>query len=188
MVEFQRIVGCRPGELCGIKPSMIDKTSDVWEIRLENHKTAYRGKSRTIYVGSRAQAVLMPFLLRPADEYCFSPSDAMRRKREERHAQRKTPLTYGNRPGSNVKKKPAKRPGACYTTQSYARSIKNACEANGIESWAPNQLRHSAATRFRKNEGLEAAQVMLGHSELGVTQVYAEADRQKAIEVARRIG
>jgi integrase len=188
MVEFQRLVGCRPGEVCSIKPAMIDKSEDVWEIRLERHKTAYKGKTRTIYVGAKAQAVLMPFLLRPAEDYCFSPAEAMRRCREERHANRVTPMNEGNKPGSKRKKKPAKAPGGCYTTQSYARSIKNACEANGIECWAPNRLRHSAATKIRKQFGVEAAQVTLGHSELGVTQVYAEADRAKAIEVARRIG
>lgn len=38
----------------------------------------------------------------------------------------------------------------------------------------PHQLRHSAATRLRKQYGLEAAQVILGHKVLTVTQVYAE--------------
>jgi site-specific recombinase XerC len=45
--------------------------------------------------------------------------------------------------------------------------------------WAPNRLRHSAATEIRKNFGLEAAQVILGHSAADVTQIYAERDMQK---------
>lgn len=49
--------------------------------------------------------------------------------------------------------------------------------------WSPNQLRHTAATRLRKEYGLEAAQVILGHATLTVTQVYAE----KNIEAARKI-
>lgn len=49
--------------------------------------------------------------------------------------------------------------------------------------WSPNQLRHNAATRIRKDYGLEAAQVILGHQTLTVTQVYAE----KNIEAARRV-
>jgi site-specific recombinase XerC len=44
------------------------------------------------------------------------------------------------------------------------------------------------ATNVRKSHGIEAAQVLLGHSEIGVTQIYAEADREKAIEVIRKIG
>jgi integrase len=189
MVEFQRLCGCRPGEVCGIKPSMVvDRSSEVWELKLQKHKTAYKGKSRTLYVGPKAQAILTPFLLRGADEYCFSPADAMKRVRDQRHAERTTPPNQGNRPGTNKKRKPAKKPGECYTTGSYSRSIRSACEANGIERWAPNRLRHSAGTQIRKQFGIEAAQVTLGHSELGVTQVYAEADRDKALEVARRIG
>ena len=39
--------------------------------------------------------------------------------------------------------------------------------------WHPHQLRHNAATRLRKEFGLEAAQVILGHKTLAVTEVYA---------------
>jgi site-specific recombinase XerC len=57
-----------------------------------------------------------------------------------------------------------------------------------LEHWSPNQLRHTAATIIRERFGLEAAQVILGHSELTVTQVYAEMDQKKAIEIALKIG
>jgi site-specific recombinase XerC len=49
-------------------------------------------------------------------------------------------------------------------------------------------LRHSFATRVRKEYGLEATQVMLGHSRADVTQVYAERDEQLAARVAAKIG
>ena len=54
--------------------------------------------------------------------------------------------------------------------------------------WHPNQLRHSFATRVRKHHGLEAAQVLLGHSRADVTQVYAERDEALAATVAAKIG
>jgi site-specific recombinase XerC len=57
-----------------------------------------------------------------------------------------------------------------------------------VPHWHPNQLRHSAATAIRKQFGLEAAQVILGHSRADVTQVYAERDSARAIEVVRKIG
>lgn len=44
MVRFQLLVGCRPGEVCSITPGMVDRTDDVWEINLDKHKTAWRGK------------------------------------------------------------------------------------------------------------------------------------------------
>lgn len=49
--------------------------------------------------------------------------------------------------------------------------------------WHPHQLRHNAATELRKRFGIEAAQVILGHCSLDVTQVYAAKD----VEAARRI-
>ncbi|MDB5311932.1 MAG: hypothetical protein JWO38_6134 [Gemmataceae bacterium] len=54
--------------------------------------------------------------------------------------------------------------------------------------WHPNQLRHSFATRVRKEHGLEAAQVLLGHAKADVTQVYAERDLDLAVSVAAKIG
>ena len=54
--------------------------------------------------------------------------------------------------------------------------------------WHPNQLRHTFATRVRKEHGLEAAQVLLGHSRADVTQVYAERNEELATVVAAKIG
>jgi len=47
-----------------------------------------------------------------------------------------------------------------------------------IDRWHPHQLRHNAATQLRKEYGLEAAQVILGHKTITVTQVYAEKNRR----------
>jgi hypothetical protein len=58
MVRLQRLVGCRPGEIGATTPGMIDRTSEVWEIRLTNHKTAWRDHERAIYVGPKAQEIL----------------------------------------------------------------------------------------------------------------------------------
>ncbi len=32
MVRFQLATGCRPGEVCSLKPSMVDRSKEVWEI------------------------------------------------------------------------------------------------------------------------------------------------------------
>src|SRR6185369_5668350 len=50
--------------------------------------------------------------------------------------------------------------------------------------WHPNQLRHTFATKVRKEHGLEAAQVLLGHSKADVTQVYAEKNHELASALA----
>jgi integrase len=55
--------------------------------------------------------------------------------------------------------------------------------------WHPNQLRHSAGTLIRRECGLEAAQLVLGHASAVVTDaVYAERDAAKVASVIRQIG
>jgi integrase len=188
MVRFQQLVGCRPGELVRITPSMVDRSGDVWTISLKEHKTAYRGKSRTLYLGPKAQAILKPYLLRGADDPCFSPQESESQRLAVRHENRRTSMSCGNRPGVSKTRNPKRSPSRQYTTGSYARAIKYACQRAKLEHWHPNQLRHSAATAIRKEFGIDAASVILGHSSLDVTQVYAEKDEAKAKEIARRIG
>ena len=188
MIRFQQLVGCRPGELCSITPAMVDRSEDVWLIKLAKHKTAYRGKDRIIYVGPQAQAILQKYLLRAADSACFSPQESEKQRLQAKHDARVTPMSCGNKPGSNRTRTPRKTPGTAFDTGSYAHSIKGACRRAKVASWAPNQLRHNAATLVRKHYGLEGAQVILGHSDIGISQVYAERDTSKAIGIARAIG
>lgn len=188
MVRLQLLTGARPGEICALRAGDIDQAGDVWEARLEKHKTAHHGRERTIYLGPQAQDVLRPFLDRLADAYLFSPAEAVVEVRAERHAARKTPLSYGNRPGSKHTASPKRPPKLCYTTQSYGRAVSRACEKAGVPKWSPNQLRHLLATRVRREYDLDAAKTLLGHSEIDTTQIYAEKDRRRAIEVAREIG
>ena len=54
--------------------------------------------------------------------------------------------------------------------------------------WHPNQLRHTVGTEIRARHGLEAAQVVLGHSNAKITEVYAERDLGLAREVMRQSG
>ena len=71
---------------------------------------------------------------------------------------------------------------------SYRRAIHRACESVNVPSWKPNQLRHNAATRIRREYGIEEARIMLGHQDAGVTEIYAERDRGKALEIAEEVG
>jgi integrase len=54
--------------------------------------------------------------------------------------------------------------------------------------WHPHQLRHNAATRLRKEFGLDVARAVLGHASAAVTEVYAEMDLEKAAEAMERVG
>lgn len=63
MVRFQRLTGCRPGEVCILRPCDIDKSDDVWLYRPESHKTEHFGRERVILIGPKAQEILRPYLL-----------------------------------------------------------------------------------------------------------------------------
>ena len=188
IVRFQLTTGCRPHEACCIRPMDIDRSGKVWIYRPESHKTEHHDRDRVIPLGPRAQAIIMPYLDRELDEYLFSPNESERLRRLDASRKRKTPLSYGNRPGTNRKKQPKKTAGEYYTTMSYGRAIARACKKAEVEHWTPNRLRHTAATKIRREYGLEAAQIILGHATADVTQVYAERDIQKAIDVAEEIG
>jgi len=55
--------------------------------------------------------------------------------------------------------------------------------------WHPNQLRHTAATRLRREFGIDVAQSILGHRlGSGITEVYAEADAEKLAGIVERVG
>ncbi len=190
MVDVQLYTAARPGEVCRLRPvDFIDTAGKVWTARLETHKTAHHGRERLIYFGPKAQAVVAPFLAdRPLDRFLFSPAEAEVERRAELHEKRTTPLSCGNRPGTNRKRTPCRRPGACYTADTYARAIRRACIAAGVPTWSPGRLRHNAATEIRRQFGIEAAQLLLGHAKADVTQVYAEVNHAKALEVAAKVG
>jgi len=189
MVNLHRLLGCRPGELVAITPAMVNRTKGVWRIEPAQHKTAWRGHSRTIYAGPKAQAILKPYLdNRSPDAPCFSPQEAVEQRLSAAEAERKTPPSCGNVRGSNRKSSPKRKPSDRYTTGTYGRAIRYACIAAKIDVWSPNQLRHSAATALRESEGIESASLILGHKSLDVTQVYAEKSERKAIELAKKHG
>jgi integrase len=57
-----------------------------------------------------------------------------------------------------------------------------------IPNWTPYQLRHTAATKVRKEMGYETAGATLGHTNMSATAIYAERNQGLADEAARRFG
>jgi integrase len=182
MIRVQLLAGCRPGEVCKLTPAMIDRKGTIWEAKLLDHKTAYRGKDRTIYFGPEAQRVLAPYLLRGEDERLFTPRDSERSRRAL--LTRSTPANCGNRQGYTRRireGRPARRlAGDEYNAQSYGKAIRYACKKGKLDPWSPNQLRHTAATKLAERFGIETAGAILGHSKLETTQIYAEKSRKNA--------
>lgn len=217
MIDLQSVTGMRPGEVCQMRTGDIDTTGAVWTYSPAHHKTEHHGHVRTVYLGKRGQAIVGPYLRPDLTAFIFSPSESEAWHRGRRTAARKTPMSCGNRAGTNVKRRPGRKPSDRFTVDSYRRSIAYACEAafgmpdelrdaQGDDAavkkekaakrsawrddhvWSPNQLRHNFATEIRKTHGLEAAQVLLGHKTLGVTQVYAEKDVAAAMKIMSEVG
>lgn len=207
MVRIQLLTSMRPGEVCQMRACDIDMSGPVWHYRPARHKTAWRGKARVIPLGPLAQAVVRSFLTRKLDDFLFRPVDGKAANIALSRAKRRTkiyPCEIRRLERTQVKT-PKRRPGERYSTSVYCKAIERAVErANqvaataaakagqepsaAIPHWHPNQLRHTAATEVRRRYGLEAAQVVLGHSTADVTQVCAERDLALAVRVAVEMG
>lgn len=169
MIKFQLLTGCRPGEVCSIKPCEVDRSEDVWRYTPGSHKTEHKGRHRVILIGPKAQAILLPYLLRDENKTCF-----------------------------------VRRNGGPFHRWNYNKKINRACDkafpppkgtsGEALKAWqkehrwAPNRLRHSRATEIRQLYGLEASQVILGHSKADTTQIYAERDIAKAAKIMSEVG
>jgi integrase len=206
MVELQRLTGMRSDNVCSLRPCDLDRSGDAWLYRPAAHKGSRAGRPLIVPLGPRGQAVLEPFLDRPADLPCFSPAEVAGR-------------SVGRR-----------APGSRYTTGSYRRAIERACELafampaelrhvrpvrrrrgegdaelaarsadrerrlvaaaewRRAHCWHPHQLRHAAADRAKRVLGLDGARAYLGHSEVSTTEIYEARDLAMAREIARAIG
>jgi site-specific recombinase XerD len=167
MVRLQWLTGMRPGELCSLTPEQIEIRDGAWYYRPDKHKTKYMGKKRVVLIGRLAKAVLRPYLDRPADLPCFSP--------KESRVQRGWHLTK------------CLRLNDAYKTASYRRAVSYACKRAGVD-WSPNQLRHSRGQIVRERFGLDAAQVILGHTHAKTTEIYAKAALDAAEIVVATLG
>jgi integrase len=196
MIEVQGLSGARPQEIVEMRPVDIDMTGPIWEYRPRRYKTQHRNeedspdKERVVFLGPRAQSLIKPYLPLQATGYVFDPRRSEAERSGIRRNGRKTPLWPSHihrQEGKRLKRR--KSPlREHYDVASYRRAILRACEKAGVDQWSPNRLRHSRGTEIRKVYGIEGAQAVLGHSELGVTQVYAEVDRQAARKIMAEIG
>ena len=147
-------------------------------------------------------------------EFLFCPLEAEQERRRRLQESRRTPHSCGNRTGTNRSRKPRRKPGQQYDVASYRRAITRGCDLaspwpqlNGRcikdltegeqvqrkawhreHRWHPHQLRHNAGTFLRQEFGIEAARLILGHRSVSITELYAELDHRKAIEIMAEVG
>lgn len=190
MLRVQWHTGCRPQQVCTIRPCEVDTARDPWTWTPGRHKGTFRGHVLTIFLGPTARRVLEPYLDRAGDSFCFSP-------REAKIAQLKSK-------GWKVKSVMAKF-GLRYKADTYQKAVLNGIAGlgkprikapfnrekfatAGLVYWTPHQIRHSKGTEIREQYGIEAAQAMLGHASLSATQIYAKKRMELAREIAEKTG
>jgi integrase len=205
MAHLQILTGARPGEVCGLRPRDLEKAERVrvgrgvylqtrgcWVYRPARHKNAWRGQSRIILFGPKAQAVLGPFLDRAADAHLFSPREATGARLADRRAKRKSRVQPSQ--VSRARPDAGRKPGDRYRPSSYARAVWYACRRAGLpkeEWWTPNQLRHAAASALISQfgaDGWEIARMALGHRSLETTRKYAVDPLGKVVEALLKVG
>lgn len=191
MVELQLLSGARPGEIVLLRARDIDRTGRVWIFRPAQHKNSWRGQEREIYLGPKAQEILCQWL-RPGfqDGHVFSPREAERMRREQARTERRTPLWPSHLRAQERRRatRPRRELADAYDVDTYRQAIERACDRASVARWSPNRLRHNAATRLRQEWGLEVAKAVLGHRLVETTQIYAEADRKRAMDAIERVG
>jgi integrase len=162
MIRIQRLIGCRPGELCRMRwdeisrhPGSDGNRSSRWHWRPSKHKTKHRGKSKLYVIGPRAQHMLEMW---------------------EAHRRSDSPYVFTTKSGRPVSR------------THYRDDIHAICDRIGIARWNPNQIRHTRATEVSSKYGAMAEAASLQHTAKVAQLVYVERDLKLAERVAKEIG
>lgn len=174
MVLIQWFTGCRPQDVCQLRPCEIDRSVSPWVWSPSSHKNAHRGQSLTIFLGAKSQSVLLSLIDAAADptQFLFRPAGG---KRERYQAD-----TYGKAVLYGLAKLAPVR-----IRQPFSRAKFSAA---GLEYWTPHQIRHARATEIRAKHGIEASQAALGHASIDATQIYAKRNLDLARQIAQADG
>ncbi|MCA8996748.1 MAG: tyrosine-type recombinase/integrase [Planctomycetaceae bacterium] len=193
MVRLQLLTGMRPSEVRLMKVGEVDTRGDVWLYKPGRHKNSHHGKDRTIPIGPQGQALLMPLIgdAVQADSFVFTTPDgepytlAAIRRAITRGCERAFEMPDELRNIARALKdvEPSERPRRKRELQKQAK------EWRAENCWTPNQLRHTCATLINQRVGdIDASRVILGHAEKSTTEVYAERDLGRAVEIMKLYG
>jgi integrase len=62
MIRVQRFLSGRPQDIHNMRSCDIDRSGEIWRYAPFTHKTKYRGKTRELPIGPKAQQILLPYL------------------------------------------------------------------------------------------------------------------------------
>ena len=213
-IRVQLLTGMRPGEVLAMRGCDLNMSGEIWEYTVTGHKTVHHGKTRTVFIGPKAQIVIREFLTTDLQAYLFRPAEGRGEylsqfddpEQDTQAGERYSGISYlvairracerafgmpdelRKIPPANQSKK-LKTPDARKAFLSKRkRLLRAAAEWRRAHVWSPNQLRHSAATIIRREAGLEVARCVLGHSSAVTSEIYAEADHHRARQIMAQVG
>ncbi len=196
VADMMWLTAMRPGEVCRMRPTdLLRDKPECWLYipgrdvsPVGDHKTAHHQRLKAIPLTASAQKVLLP---RPEgkkpEQHLFSPAEALAEMRDRRFADRQTPIHQGNSAGTHVQPHPMIRPGDSYGSNSFAEAVKRGCDRAGVTRFRPYDLRRTAATRIRAEQGKEAAQLILGHTSPDTTAIYLLDEVRETMNVALKL-
>ena len=203
--------GCRPDEACMMRGCDLERGDTVWlyrpdpqELKLAHLEDQQDGHERIIHLGPQAQDVIKPWLVPDLSAHLFRPADTARSASTAnrytsaslRRAVHRACDAVWPPPGDLALRRVEAKGRKHWRWEQSKERERRLTEEQRAElqawrdahRWSPNQLRHSRATEVRKRYGAEAARVILGHSNLKTTEIYAERDMQLAAQVAKETG
>jgi integrase len=128
------------------------------------HKNAWRGHSRVIAIGPKAQAIVLEALgSRSHNDLVFVPT----------------------RSRASI---PIHKPTGGFTVSALRNAIQRAAKAAGVPRWTTYQLRHTRAHEVRLLNGPDAAKAVLGDKTAAMLDMYSEADFSLACQAAAATG
>lgn len=132
VVQLLRLTGARPSEILNARPRDVERSEEVWILRLPRHKTAWKiGRARVVHLGPAAQTILAPWLDgADSDAFIFSPRRAVQLKLVERAAKRMTPRHASHMARNAAKRKSVRKreAGERYEAHALTVAVRRACD------------------------------------------------------------
>ncbi len=171
------LTGARPGELLSLTTGMIDRQREVWRADLAHHKTAYKGKLRTLFFNATAQRILAKHLHEEPNARLFP----LRRSTFGTAVKRACEVAFGM-------PEELRKPDRSLPAEERAEIRRKATEWRQRHVFTPHWLRHTVATRLADSMDTEGAQRLLGHATRAMTEHYSQSAERQAVEAVKKLG
>jgi len=208
MIQIQRMIGARPGEIFRMRVGDIDRTrgNGLWYYIPGSYKTKEFIGEVEFPLGKPEQDLIAPYLEnKKPTEAVFSPRTAVAERNVVKRASRESKKSPSQAARDRQRaKNPVKHLSEFYDRHSYGKAVQYAikkgnrelqkeaekagrklAESELIPHWTPYRLRNSAATATELEKGLDESQALLAHKSANMTRRYSKAQLRIREKLAR---